>query len=172
MLSKPIARGSIIFGKFIGFTLVVGLIVAIETALLIGICLSQGVMIDTVFLISIACIAIKLLSLLSLILLFSTFVSTGLAIFMTIASAIIGHGGYTMLDYAIRHQDSIYAVLARTILVAFPNLESLNLKSLVGTSATIDLTSYMIAMLLGLIYTFVILMLAAHTFQKKSFDTV
>jgi ABC-type transport system involved in multi-copper enzyme maturation permease subunit len=41
ILSKPIRRGSIIFGKFTGFTVVLSLVILIELAILIAILLSQ-----------------------------------------------------------------------------------------------------------------------------------
>jgi hypothetical protein len=92
--------------------------------------------------------------------------------FMTIASAIIGHGGYVVLEYALRSGSTLYLYFAKAILIVFPNLESLNLKSLVGTSAVIHLETYTIALGLSLIYTLIILTLTAYIFGRKSFDAV
>ena len=75
MLSKPIRRGTIILGKFLGFAVVLLLVICIELVILIGILLTQGVVLDFVFFFSILGIFLKLLSLLALSLLFSTFVS-------------------------------------------------------------------------------------------------
>ncbi|MBX9809559.1 ABC transporter permease [Candidatus Gracilibacteria bacterium] len=172
MLSKPIRRGSIIFGKFIGFATILLLVICIELVILTGILLSQGVVLDNIFFISIVGIFLKLLSLLSLSLFFSTIVSPGLAMFMTIACAIIGHGGYAVLEYALRFGNHFYLYFAQGILVFFPNLESLNLKNLVATTAVINLNVYYLAYLMSLIYTTIILGLAAWAFEKKSFDAV
>lgn len=92
--------------------------------------------------------------------------------FMTIASTIIGHGGYQVLEYAIRSGDSVYLYFARGVLILFPNLESLNLKNLVATTAVIHIETYLIAFALSLIYTTIILGLAAWMFERKSFDAV
>jgi hypothetical protein len=54
----------------------------------------------------------------------------------------------------------------------FPNLESLNLKNLVATTALINIENYLIAFALSILYTTMILALAAWIFEKKSFDTV
>ena len=89
MLSKPIRRGMIILGKFTGFSIVLLLVVLIELAILIGILFTQGIAIDTIFLLAVLGIYLKLLALLALSLFFSTVVSPGLAMFMTIASSII-----------------------------------------------------------------------------------
>ncbi|MBX9809375.1 ABC transporter permease [Candidatus Gracilibacteria bacterium] len=172
MLSKPIRRGSIIFGKFIGFAWVLKLVIAIELVILMGILYSQGVVLDTIFFLSIFGILLKLLSLLAVTLFFSTIVSPGLAMFVTIAFAIIGHGGYVVLEYAIRSGESFYLYFAQAILVFFPNLESLNLKNLVATTAIIDIPTYLIAFGLSVVYTTIVLFLAAWLFEKKSFDNV
>jgi Cu-processing system permease protein len=172
ILSKPIRRGSIIFGKFIGFALVLILVICIELAILIAILYSQGVALDMIFVLAVVGIFCKLISLLALSLLFSTIVSPWLAMFMTIASAIIGHGGYQILEYAIRSGSDMYMYFAQGILILFPNLESLNLKNLVATTAHIDVGNYLIAFAFSFLYTLIILCFAAWVFEKKSFDDV
>jgi hypothetical protein len=84
-------------------------------------------------------IFLKLLALLVLILFFSTFVSPMIAMFLTIASYIIGHGGYAMLDYARWESSTEALYMAKFLLVAFPNLQAMNLKNYVATGAPIDL---------------------------------
>lgn len=84
---------------------------------------------------------IKLEALLALVLFFSTWVSPMVAMFMTITSYIIGHSGYTVLDYAITHQSLAAQTFARLLLALFPNLASLNLKSYVATDAVIATSS-------------------------------
>lgn len=172
MLSKPIRRGMIIIGKFIGFAAVLFLVVLIELTILIGIVYSQGVVPDSIFFLAVLGIFLKLLALLALSLFFSTIASPGLAMFMTIASAIIGHGGYAVLEYAMRSSSTIYLYFARLILILFPNLESLNLKNFVATSAIIHINTYLIAFGLSIIYTGIVLFFASWIFEKKSFDNV
>lgn len=172
ILSKPIRRGSIIFGKFIGFSVVLSLVVSIELSILVWIMLSQGVILDSIFFLAVLWILLKLFSLLALSLFFSTIVSPGLAMFMVIASAIIGHGGYAVLEYAIRSGDHFYMYFAKGLLIFFPNLESLNLKNLVATTAIIHIETYYIAFVLSVVYTSIVLFFAAWIFEKKSFDTV
>lgn len=172
MLSKPIRRGTIILWKFLGFAVVLLLVICIELLILIGILYTQGVSLDFVFFFSIVGIFLKLLSLLALSLLFSTFVSPWLAMFMTIASAIVGHGWYVVLEYALRFGNNFYLYFAQGILIFFPNLESLNLKNLVATTAIIDMNNYYMAYGLSMLYTIIILGLAAGIFERKSFDNV
>ncbi|NRH20563.1 ABC transporter permease [Candidatus Gracilibacteria bacterium] len=172
ILSKPIRRGVIILGKFAGFSVVLCLVIVIELIILIGIMFMQGLQIDSIFFLAILGILLKLFSLLALSLFFSTIVSPGLAMFMTIASAVIGHGGYAVLEYAIRAGDMPYIYFAKGLLIFFPNLESLNLKNLVATTATIHIETYLIAFILSIVYTSVVLFFAAWAFERKSFDSV
>ncbi len=172
MLSKPIRRGMIILGKFVGFSVVLLLVFLIELAILIAILFSQWVILDSIFFLAILGIFLKLLSLLALSLFFSTIVSPGLAMLVTIMSTIIGHGGYTILEYAQRSWDYFYLYFAQGVLIFFPNLESLNLKNLVATTAIIHVDTFLIACLLSIVYSSVILFFAAWIFERKSFDAV
>lgn len=172
MLSKPVSRGAIVLGKFFGFASVVKITVIIETLILIWVLLIKGFTPDWIFLMAVVGIYLKLLSLLALILFFSTFVSPMIAMFMTIASYIIGHSGYTILDSAIQSHDTVMGYFARGILTFFPNLESLNLKNYVATDAPIHLSNYFIAYGINIVYIFVVLFLAMKLFERRSFDAV
>lgn len=77
-----------------------------------------------------------------------------------------------ILDYAIRSGSIVYHYFARGVLILFPNLESLNLKNLVATTAVVHIETYLIAFALSLVYTVIILILAAWIFERKSFDAV
>jgi ABC-type transport system involved in multi-copper enzyme maturation permease subunit len=89
MLSKPIRRGTIILGKFIGFSMAITLIVAIETLILLGILGIQGLFPDMLFLSAIVATWLKLELLLALIIFFSSWTSPVMSMFMTISSYII-----------------------------------------------------------------------------------
>jgi ABC-type transport system involved in multi-copper enzyme maturation permease subunit len=172
MLSKPIHRSTIIFGKFFGFFVLLCVLFIWETILFSAILLFKGFAIDGIFFLSIVGIFLKCLSLLALILFFSTFTSPILSIFMTGASYIIGHSGYIMLEYGLQSGDAILRTIAQSILIFFPNLESLNLKNLVATTAHIDLSLYLQSYLINGIYIILVLYLAGKLFEKRSFDAV
>ncbi len=172
LLSKPIARSSIIYGKFIGCAWVLAITVIAEAILVVGMLSMSGFFPEPLFFMAIIGIYLKLLALLGLILFFSTFISPALALFMTLASYIIGHSGYVILQYAKESLDPMFFALARGILGIFPNLESLNLKNYVATDAIVDSNMYMIAFGMAVVYTGIITFLAAKIFEKRSFDAV
>jgi Cu-processing system permease protein len=170
MLSKPVPRTSIFLGKFVGFSVVMLSMVLFQSLLLIGLLLLKGFEIDLLIFSAIIGIILKLFSILAVILFFSAFTSPMIAMFLTIASYIIGHGGYVMLDYASWDDSPLIGYIAKMILVLFPNLEALNLKNYVATSAPIDLFTWWTGYGISLLYIGVLLFLGAYIFSKKSFD--
>ncbi len=101
MLSKPIGRGQIFLGKFFGFALVMLFMVAFQSLILLGLLTLKDIAIDPLFFWAILGIILKLFSLLAVILFFTNLTSPLIAMFLTLATYIIGHSGYTMLDYAL-----------------------------------------------------------------------
>ncbi len=170
MLSKPVSRPSIFIGKFLGFSLVVIAMVVFQSLLLVGLLVFKDFPIDALLFPAILGILIKLFSLLVLILFFSTFVSPIIAMFLTIASYVIGHGGYEMLDYSRWEASSQALYMGRALLVFFPNLESLNLKNYVATGAPIDLSVWYSGYAIGMIYICSLLIIGSWIFSRKSFD--
>jgi Cu-processing system permease protein len=170
MLSKPVSRSSIFVGKFLGFASVVLAMVAFQSLLLAGLLVFKEFAIDPLMFPAIMGITLKLIALLVLILFFSTFVSPMIAMFLTIASYIIGHGGYAMLDYAKWEASAPALYMAKFLLVMFPNLESMNLKNYVATGAPIELASWYIAYGIGAFYIVTLLVIGSWIFSRKSFD--
>lgn len=170
ILSKPVSRSSIFLGKFIWFSVVVVTMVTFQTMILIALLWIKWFSLDPLLFSAIIGILLKLFSLLGLILFFSAFTSPVISMFLTIASYIIGHGGYTMLDYALWNHNVLMWYSAQAILVLFPNLEALNLKNYVATGAPIDLMTWWTAYGIATIYIVILLFLGSLIFSKKSFD--
>ncbi len=172
LLSKPISRGSIIYGKFLWSAGVLLLLVVLECLFVTGILSMNWFFPELLFFLAVLGIYIKLLAILSLILFFSTCIAPTLALFMTLAGYIIGHSGFIMLQYAQESLDIIFLTLARFILALFPNLLSLNLKNYVATDAPIVIQAYLISFGMVFLYSLIITFLAAKIFERRSFDAV
>lgn len=170
MLSKPIGRGQIFLGKFFGFALVMLFMVAFQSLILLGLLTLKDIAIDPLFFWAILGIILKLFSLLAVILFFTNLTSPLIAMFLTLATYIIGHSGYTMLDYALHRWDTNVLYFAKWILVLFPNLEALNLKNYIATDAPIELSKWLISYWAGTFYIVILLSIWAYIFSKKSFD--
>jgi hypothetical protein len=144
--------------------------VVFQSIILLVLLRAKGFDIDPLFFSAIIGILLKLFSLLALILFFSAFTSPMIAMFLTIASYVIGHGGYRMLDYAYWDASPAMGYLGRAILVLFPNLEALNLKNYVATGAPIELSTWWMSYGIGAFYIIVLLFIGSYIFSKKSFD--
>lgn len=171
VLSKPITRNKILIGKFVWFTMILLVVIVIESLILVGTNIWHQIAMDRWFFLAIFGIFCKLLSMLSILLFTSTIASSGLTVFITITAYIIGHGWYTILEYALRNNYLYYEFFAKGILIFFPNLASLNIKNIVATTSVMHIESYGMAIWLSLLYTILVLVMASILFSKKSFDT-
>lgn len=90
-LSRPIARGSIVFGKFLGFGAILAIAIIFLSIVLLALMIFFAVSITPILFISIFAIFLKLISLLAISLFFSIFLSSGIATFGVLAAYIISH---------------------------------------------------------------------------------
>lgn len=117
-------------------------------------------------------ILLKLFSLVAIILLFSIFLSSGVATFGALAVYIIGHGGYMLLEYALVHENSLMLRLGQGILYFFPNLQALNFKNMVHLVNFPNISHFLSIIAFSLIYIAIILFISQKIFEKKSFDNI
>lgn len=102
ILSKPIARWEFILGKFFGFSLILACIFVFQGILFGAVTWYSGTPWTPLFLAAIAFSYLKLVCLFAIILFFSTFISSLLAILLTMGVYVIGHAISPVLDTALR----------------------------------------------------------------------
>ena len=172
VFSKPIRRGDLIFGKFIGFMGILWVLILIESSVFITVLLVHGVDLTSIFFIAILGIYMKLLSILSIILFFGVFTSPMVTLFTGIMSYIIGHSGYAVIDYATRIHNDALLVIGKIILGIFPNLSSLNIKNMIEMPIYPAFWDIGLAFLISIGYILLLLFLGKWAFEKKSFETL
>ena len=143
----------------------------IKMLVLMGLMHWYTIEITGIFFLAIFGIWLKLCTLLSLSLLFSVYFSTAIASFGVIAAYIIGHSGYALLEYSVIAKNALLDIIARGILIFFPNLSALNTKNLIHTPH-IDLGTISIGYTLAIIYILIILVIAGYSMKRKNFDTI
>jgi len=99
LISKPIDRSAILLGKFIGFSWILFMIILFLSLILVGLLALNSITIDLLMYAALLGIYLKWLSLLAVILFFSTIASPILSMFVTIATYFIGHNAYVIFDY-------------------------------------------------------------------------
>ncbi len=171
ILSKPIHRYEFLIGKFMGFTLMILLIILIQSLVFVGLLWYEKIGLDPLIFISLGSIMIKLTIVFSIILLFSTFTNPLLSIFLTIGVYISAHAAHGMLEMAIRLQNEWFTLMSKGLLTVLPPFEALNTaKNTIGTPVGIDSSIFLIQSGSALLYLGVIIGISIVIFHKKSFE--
>lgn len=170
ILSKPVARGDFILGKFLGFSAILFFIVLIQALISAGVSLVAHTPLSLLLAVSIGFIYLKLLLIFAIILFFSTFISPLLSILLVMGVYIISHSITTMTDMAVRSGNQILLYLSKFLMIIFPNFEALNIKSLIGTPLSFAPSFFVINTLHALLYLTLILTFTVLIFNRKTFE--
>ncbi|MDD5197372.1 MAG: hypothetical protein PHN60_00765 [Candidatus Gracilibacteria bacterium] len=170
ILSKPVARGDFILGKFFGFAAILFFIIFIQSIISTGVFFVADTPLSLLVFTSIGFIYLKLLLLFAIILFFSTFISPLLSILLVMGVYIISHSVTTMTDMALRSGNQILFYFSKALMVIFPNFEALNIKSLIGTPIALNPSFFAINILHALLYLGLILTFAVLIFNRKTFE--
>lgn len=171
-LSRPIARGNIILGKFLGFSAILAIAVWVLSGVLLILMLIFKLAITPIIFLSILGIFLKLLILLAVTLFLSIFLSGGIATFVTLAVYIVGHSGYMLLEYAGQTGNNMFHVLASAILFFFPNFLALNFKDQIHLGLPINMPHIAMVILFAVLYGLIVLGISRFVFSRKSFDSI
>lgn len=170
ILSKPVKRGDFILGKFLGFSAILFLIILIQSIISTVVFFVAHTPLSFLLFISIGFIYLKLLLLFAIILFFSTFISPILSILLVMGVYIISHSITTMTDIALRSGNYILYYFSKTLMVIFPNLEALNIKSLIGSPIVLEPSFFAINIAHVFLYLAVILTFTVLIFNRKTFE--
>ncbi|MDD5376513.1 MAG: ABC transporter permease subunit [Candidatus Gracilibacteria bacterium] len=170
ILSKPVARGDFILGKFLGFATILFFIIFIQSIISTVVFVVAKTPLSFLLFASIGFIYLKLLLLFAIILFFSTFISPLLSILLVMGVYIISHSVTTMTDMAIRSGNRMLFYFSKILMVIFPNFEALNIKSIIGTPVVLHPSFFAINILHALLYLAVMLTFAVLIFNRKTFE--
>lgn len=171
ILSKPIARRDFIFGKFLGFSAIVFVLLLLQSAVLGGVLAFGHIAYDPLILTALAAIFVKLILVFSIILFFSTFTNPLLSILVTMGMYIAAHSASTILDMAARLKDPVLIWTGKILTAVMPNFEALNFaKNTLGTPVAIAASTYGINFGIALLYLVVVLVLTVIIFEHKGFE--
>lgn len=170
ILSKPLKRGDFILGKFLWFSGILLMIVAIQTLISTIVFMIAHTPLSVMLFVSIGFIYIKLLLLFAIILFFSTFISPLLSILLVIWVYIISHSLTTMTDMALRSGNHILYYFSKILMVIFPNFEALNIKSLIGSPVVLNSAFISLNILHAFLYLGIILLFTVLIFNRKTFE--
>ena len=170
ILSKPISRYEFILWKFLGFAMILFLIIFFQSIIFFLLAIYSDIQISWILFASIVFIYLKLIVLFAIILFFSTFISSILSIVLTILVYVISHSVTSIMDMAARSNNTIMYYLWKILYVVFPNFESLNIKSLVSSYQKFDIMYTLWNWIYALIYLLLLLIFTVLIFNRKTFE--
>lgn len=182
ILSRPIGKGLYIFGKFTGLALLACTIMAILTLATLGAVWGASLLFDPHFLknLSISAIliatsmkALGILVLIAVAMLWSSVTtSTFLATLLTLFSYMIGQSVETVVRFLSLEQyqvsfSPIVRYVAEASLYVFPNLAAFDFQRQAAYGLAINPGEIMFALVYGLSYTAILLVLAVLFFSRR-----
>lgn len=171
-LSRPIHRGRIIIGKFLGFLWILWLLLLIESIFLMVLFFIFEVHISVAHILALSGIFVTHGVLLALMLLFSVLFSPAIVTFLVLAFYMIGQSWYALLSYAKAKSGIVFEMVWNIILLFFPNFSAINFKNTVHGIVLPDFWHVIGSMGFLIGYLLVVLFLAMFSFSKKSFDNI
>ena len=168
IVSKPVARWEFLVGKYLGLTitLLVNLLIMLVGFLVVLVIMGVGI--DLLLFKAVLLIFMELMAITAVALLFSTFTTTTLSAIFTLAVYVIGHLTGDLKALGAKVDGANHTILTGLYYV-MPNLENFNLKARVIYHLDIAASELALVLMYGLLYTAVLLLVAAGIFHRRDF---
>ena len=168
IISKPVPRYEFLLGKYLGLsiTLLANTLIMLAGFLLVLVYMEVSV--GLLLFKAVLLIFMELMVLTAVALLFSTFSTATLSAILTLAIYVIGH-----LTGDLKALGAKFDAVGRGILTGLyyvmPNLENFNIKGRVIHQLDVGGTEMALILSYGLLYTTLLLLIAAVIFQRRDF---
>lgn len=170
LIAKPISRSEFIFGKHLGLSGVLAVLVAMMTAFYLAI-LQFGrvpyplgsILVATLFLF------LQLALMTAVAIGFGVFTSSLLATLFTFAVFLMGSFSRNLLELGVRAKDPVIQTVTQTMYLILPDLARLDLKNQAVYGLLPGLDSLLINAGYGLLYTLLLLSVATLFFSAREF---
>ena len=169
VITKPVRRGEIILGKFLGLFILIMIIQITMTVIQQLVILIFEGSIDLSLLIVLPFSLIEIMILLGILLVFSSFSSPTLSAIMGVIFYIIGHASPDLKLFADQSKIPIMKYIAYGFYYVIPNLENLNYRLEIVHKLTLYSDQLAFTVAYGLIYAIFLLYLAILVFEGREF---
>jgi len=166
LLAKPVTRGNIVIGKFLGLLASTGLTTILMTAAYIAIVFFNGGGIDFQALVVIGLQLIEMALLITILILFSTITTPLASTIYTILLVYIGHSLGLIYSYAMKANYFTKITLLAVYYVA-PNLEKFNSRNLVTHNLPISVRELALSSVYALGYIILIIYITKIAFNRR-----
>jgi ABC-type transport system involved in multi-copper enzyme maturation permease subunit len=167
LLANPVRRWHFIVGKYLGLLVVLTMNVVLMTAVLAAILVGESVV---AMLPAVALILVELALITAWAILFSCFTNPILAAVGTIAVYVVGHMSWSFELLKNRIPSGWTSVVCDVLYWVLPNLSLLDIKAEVVHGVAVPASTMGLAVLYGLTYSCVVLIVACAVFERRDFN--
>lgn len=166
LLAKPVTRGNIIVGKFLGLLAGTGLTTILMTVVYVAIVFFNGGRIDYQALAAVGLQLIEMAILITILILFSTITTPLASTIYTILIIYIGHSLSLIYSFATKANYFAKAILLAVYYLT-PNLEKFNSRNLITHNISIPIKELVLSGIYALAYIILVIYIANIAFNKK-----
>jgi Cu-processing system permease protein len=167
VVTKPVSRSLFVCGKFFGLFATLVLIFSVMSLFFLVTLHVLGGAINGQVLSAVLLIWVEMSVMISAAVLFSTLTSPVLASIFSLAFYIAGHFNDLLSLKLVEQKGSLYPLLLKTIYFLLPNLEHFNVRDNVVYGLALPSSYFGYAVLYGVCYTTLFLILSCVLFSKK-----
>ncbi|MBI4619765.1 MAG: ABC transporter permease [Desulfobacterales bacterium] len=169
VIAKPVHRYQFLLGKYLGLILTLLVEVAIMSFGLLLLVLSYEGHAELSILKAILLIFFELMTITAVAILFSSFSTPILSGLFTLAVYIVGHLSRDLLAFGAKSENAMIKYSTAFIYYSLPNLDNFNIKGKIVHQALVSWEYLSFAMLYGVLYISITLLLSMVIFQKRDF---
>ena len=166
LLAKPVTRGNLLIGKFLGLFIATSLTTLLMLVVYILVVGLNGEFIDYLAISAVLLQLPEMGILISIIILFSIFTTPLAATIYVVLIVYIGHLLSLIKNFAT-HSEGFSKYILTAVYYIFPNLEKFNIRNLVVHQVSISLSEFLISVGYALIYIILALYVAKILFNRK-----
>ncbi len=167
ILSRPIRRYEFILGKYLGLAFLLGLVTIVMTDVAVLYVFAFGGSIDIAFFYAALLIYIELLLITAFSVLLSALTTPILGAIIVFCVFILGHATEVLIDLPPNFDDTWTKYMLEGVYYVVPNLNNFNIRAEAANSVIPSFSYVLWAVLYGLVYTGMLLILSAIVFEDK-----
>jgi ABC-type transport system involved in multi-copper enzyme maturation permease subunit len=167
--TKPVSRGAIVLGKYLGLVLVLAVMVSVMGLVYVLTLMVNAVAVDGWFLVALWLTLMELMVITAFAVLYSTFSSPTVASFFSLSTYVIGHLTGDIRAFGEQAEKPLWGHLAQLQYWVLPNLENFNVRTEVAYAIALPADFIALTTLYGLLYSAVVLGVAAVVFRHRDF---
>jgi ABC-type transport system involved in multi-copper enzyme maturation permease subunit len=169
ILSKPVSRVEFLLGKYVGLVLTTWLMLVVMGLAFAGVSLGYGAPLDAGHLVALGLVGMELVVIVAIATLFSAFTTPMLSSLFAVGVYLLGHLSRDLRQLGRQSELPALEPVANVLFEVLPDLESFNVTIEAVLQLPIDPCEVAAAVVYGLGYATIVLLLASYLFSRRDF---